>query len=382
MRRTFVLINNTGFGGAERRFGRLFARMSSEDPDATFVVNAGLWRQLLASGAVSGHEARVWRLAEPWRRLAEGLGLRAGVPGFWLRKLDYLLFACLLLGRYGFGRRRVVHAVLGGAYVVMPLILARPDHRMVISVVSPDLAMMVGPPWAVPVYRFALVRCAAIDVLTESARVDLIRRGVSSQKIRVSEGSVIEQDRFRPAPEKELWVVFAGRLVEEKNPLLFVEAIAGVLEAVPLARFFLLGEGPLKPVVERTLERRNLRGVVEIGFRSDPAPVLSQARVFVSLQREDNYPSQSLLEAMACGAVPVATDVGLTWKLVDDTTGVRVKPDPRQIADAVIGLLKEPERCARLGRAARQRVEEQHSEGMYRAHLDRLYARAATCPEG
>ena len=81
---------------------------------------------------------------------------------------------------------------------------------------------------------------------------------------------------------------------------------------------------------------------------------------------------------MSCGAVPVATDVGCTWKLVDEATGIRVKPDPGQIAEAVIGLLKDPERCVRLGHAARQRVEEQHSEARYREHLDRLYARAAT----
>lgn len=378
VRRLFVLINNSGFGGAERRFGRLFARMAGEDPEATFVVNAGLWRQLLASGTVSGPEARVWRLAEPLGRLAEQLGLRKSVVGFWLRKLDYLLFACLIVGRYSVGRCRVIHAVLGGAYVVLPLILARPDNRIVISVVSPELAMVVGPPWAVRLYQFALARCAVIDVLTESARIALIRHGFSGQKILLSEGSVIDAQHFCPAPAKEPWVVFAGRLVEEKNPLLFVESLSPILEAVPSARFFLLGEGPLKPVVEQALDRLNLRGMVDIGFRPDPARVLSKARVFVSLQREDNYPSQSLLEAMACEAATVATDVGFTWKLVDDATGVRVKPDPGQVAEAVIGLLKDPGRCVRLGQAARRRVEEGHSEKDYRAHLERLYASATT----
>jgi glycosyltransferase involved in cell wall biosynthesis len=95
----------------------------------------------------------------------------------------------------------------------------------------------------------------------------------------------------------------------------------------------------------------------------------------VSLQRQDNYPTQSLLEAMACGAVPVATDVGLTWKLVDEATGIRVKPNPDDIAESVIGLLRDPQRCDRLGRAARQRVLERHSEDQYYAYLDTLYAR-------
>ena len=74
--------------------------------------------------------------------------------------------------------------------------------------------------------------------------------------------------------------------------------------------------------------------------------------------------------------MPVATDVGLTWKLVDETTGIRVKPDPGPIAEAVISLLQDSQRCDRLGRAARQRVVEQHSDERYRAYLNSLYARA------
>ncbi len=375
MRRTFVLINNTGIGGAERRFGRLFAGMADAAPGATLVINTGLWDKLIETGVVSGREARVWRLPEPWRALAEWVGLREGAPAFWLRKLDYVLFACLLLARYAMAPRGVFHLVLGGAYVGLSLMAFRPDHRTVISAVSADLGLMVGASWALPVYRFALLRCTVIDALTEGAAEDLVRRGVPRHKILVSPGSAVDLDRFQPASEKRPWVVFAGRLVEEKNPLLFIDAVPDILREAPTARIFLLGEGPLGPAVGNALERMGLRGAVETGFRQDLAPILGQARVFVSLQRQDNYPSQSLLEAMASGAVPVATDVGLTWKLVDETTGIRVKPDPGQIANAVIGLLKDPERCARLGRAARQRVEERHSDGRYRAHLDQLYAR-------
>ena len=375
MRRTFILINNTGVGGAERRFGRLFARMANDSPTALLVINRSLWRKLLEAGVVSGHEKRVWRLPEPWLRLAEGMGLRQGKLAFWLRKLDYLLFACMLLARYALATRRVFHFVLGGAYIGFPLMVMRPDHRTVISVVDENLARLVGVFWSLPVYLFALRRCDGIDALTEGVRVDLVRRRIAGDKIVVSSGSVVDTVRFRPLPQKEPWVVFTGRLIDWKNPLLFVEAMPAIHRAVPCAQFYLLGEGPLRPQVEQALDRLRLRRFVELGFRADLAPVLGKARVFVSLQRQDNYPSQSLLEAMACGVVPVATDVGLTWKLVDETTGIRVKPDPGPIAEAVIALLQDPQRCDRLGRAARQRVLEQHSDERYRAYLGSLYAR-------
>ena len=375
MSRVFILINNTGIGGSERRMGRLFALMVGADPEAVLIINAGLWEKLVAAGVVTNREGRVWRLPEPWGRLADGLGLRQGALSFGLRKLDYVFFSLVLLVRYGVAARRLFHVVLGGAYVALPLMLLRPDHRVVISVTNRSLAELVGVSWALPLYRFALMTCACVDALTEGVREDLLQRGIAGEKIAVPSGSAIDAEQYQPSPAKEPRVVFIGRLIEDKNPVLFLEALPAILRAVPAARFFLLGDGPLRPQVEQALDRLRLRRFVELGFRADLAPVLGKARVFVSLQRQDNYPSQSLLEAMACGAVPVATDVGLTWKLVDETTGIRVKPDPGPIAEAVISLLQDSQRCDRLGRAARQRVVEQHSDERYRAYLSSLYAR-------
>ena len=375
MRRIFVLINNTGIGGSERRLGRLFARLVGSDPEAMLIINAGLWEKLAAAGVVPTQAGRVWRLPEPWGRLANGLGLQRSALSFGLRKLDYVLFSLVLLVRYGLAARRIFHLVLGGAYIALPLMLLRPDHRVVISVTNRSLASLVGVSWALPLYRFALTRCACVDALTEGVRVDLLQRGIAGGKIAVPSGSAIDVEQYQPSQAKEPWVVFVGRLIEDKNPVLFLEAVPAIHRAVPAARFFLLGDGPLRPQVERALDRLRLRGFVELGFRAALAPVLGKARVFVSLQRQDNYPSQSLLEAMACGAVPVATDVGLTWKLVDETTGIRIKPDPGPIAEAVIALLQDSQRCDRLGRAARQRVVEQHSDDRYRVYLSSLYAR-------
>src|SRR5437879_4715849 len=183
MRRVFVLINNTGIGGSERRLGRLFAHMVGADPEAVLIINAGLWEKLAAAGLVTGREERVWRLPEPWGRPAD-------VPG----------------------------------------------------------------------------------------------RGALAVALR-----------------KLGWVVFVGRLIADQAPVLFLEAVPAISRAVPVARFFLLGDGPLRPQVEQALDRLRLRGLVELGFRAYLAPVLGRARVFVSLQRQDNYPSQSLLAAMAGG---------------------------------------------------------------------------------
>ena len=374
MRRVLVVINNTGIGGTERRLGRLFARMAAERKDTVFVLNRDLWARLVAGGAIQGEGPRIIPLWAPFTALSRWLGFLRRVS-FWIGKIDYALFACWFLCRYGFGEAKMFHVALGGVYVVLPLMMLRPFHPVVMSVTDPNLAGHVGSKWALPWFVAALKRSHSIDVLTEDIRTSVLAKAIDPARVVLSPGSVVDATRFRPDPEKESWVVFAGRLVDEKNPCLFLESIPMIQAAVPQARFFLLGNGPLKGAVARLVAKLGLGDVVTIGFRDDLASIFARGMVFVSLQRRDNYPSQVLLEAMAAGMASVATNVGQTFRLIDGETGIRVASQPHEVSRAVASLLAHPERCARLGAAARRRVMALHSEERYRAYLDELHRR-------
>ncbi|MET0516508.1 MAG: glycosyltransferase family 4 protein [Nitrospiraceae bacterium] len=374
MRRVLVLINNSGVGGTERRLGRLFARLASDEKDTVFVINQGLWTRLVSGGLVPAQSRHVIRWTEPFCRLAQCLPWAGDRTRFWVRKLDYLVMACRLLIRYGLSTPRLFHVVLGGAYVALPLMVMRRNHRYIVSVTDPNLAGHVGSQRALALFRAAISRSHAVDALTEEIGVSLAHEGIEPSKIAASTGSVVDVTRFHPSYPKEPWVVFAGRLVEEKNPLLFLEAVPAIQKAIPDARFFIFGDGPLKESVRQGVARGGLTEVVTTGFVEDLAPILARASVFVSLQRRDNYPSQVLLEAMASGMASVATDTGCTWRLVDQETGVRIRSSASDIANAVIALLLSPDRCRHLGEQARQRVMERHSETGYRQHLRYLYA--------
>jgi glycosyltransferase involved in cell wall biosynthesis len=63
---------------------------------------------------------------------------------------------------------------------------------------------------------------------------------------------------------------------------------------------------------------------------------------------------------MACGKPVIAADSGGTSELIGDTgeAGMLVPPgDPDALAQAIGGLLADPERRTRLGAAARCRIE-------------------------
>ncbi|MDE3018528.1 MAG: glycosyltransferase [Nitrospirota bacterium] len=359
-----ILLNNSGIGGTERRFAQVYRGLRARGVSVSLVINESLQQRLVRSGLLEPDEAAlvvkepVGKVAHTWRKADYGLACVS--VGWWLLKT----------------KPKVMHLVLGGAYVALPAQALGWAPPAVLSVVCPSLRDMVGSASGLWLYRRALKRAALVDALTESVGAVVKSEGVAPERIRVSFGSCVDTHRFRPAQAKKPWVVFSGRLIDEKNPLLFVEACARVHRLVPEARFFLLGNGPLRRPVEESIRRHKLDACTDVGWRDEVQEILGPALLFASLQRMDNYPSQALLEAMACGASVVATDVGLTGKLVDDTVGLRVPADPVSVAEALVRLLADPERTQILGERGRERVLREHSLDAYLTHLEGLYAAA------
>lgn len=382
-----VLINNTGLGGAERRFAQVYEGLRRRNAPVALVINASLLARLRGAGLLTATDEPALILPEPMGRVAARLaqwmkpaGAAAGALAFGLRKLDYLL-GCPRVFRWLRARRpQVMHVVLGGVYVALPLQMLHCTPPAVVSVTNPSLRAMVGAALGVKLFGLSLRRARIVDTLSNLIADAVRREGVDAARIRVAPGSSVDTARFRPAPAKRPWVVFSGRLIEEKNPALFIEAcglVAGRLRGTqPDLRFFVLGDGPLRADVERLIGRHGLQPLVRVGWLERVEPVLGEARVFVSLQRTDNYPSQALLEAMACGLAVVATDVGSTGKIVDGTVGRRVQADPAAVADAVVELLANPAQAEAMGRRARERVIRDHSMEAYLDYMERLYAHA------
>jgi glycosyltransferase involved in cell wall biosynthesis len=353
-RTAFILISGSGVGGAEKRFARTFAHLRERDPSYTIIVNESLHRALARHGLD----------LEPGDNVAV-LPERLGPLSDSARRKLYLLtypLQCLRIIRRRGARR--VHLLGSGIYYGLPL-LADPRLGAVISLYNVGVDGAVSRS-AQPLFKLALRRADAIDVLSEDIRDRLLRSRYNSgdrlrDKLHVMPGSFADYSRMVPAEPKLDTVVFLGRLAAIKQPLLLVEAVPAILERHPEISFLILGDGPQRAAVERRLAELGVAGSATVGPVPAPEEHLSRSKIFVSLQEQNNYPSQSLLEAMACENAVVATDVGETGRLVDGETGIRVPADPEAVASAVNELLSDPARIRRLGRAARARVLSEHT---------------------
>jgi glycosyltransferase involved in cell wall biosynthesis len=110
-----------------------------------------------------------------------------------------------------------------------------------------------------------------------------------------------------------------------------------------------------------------------LGYQEDEralARFYAAADVFVYPTRADNQP-RVLLEAMACGCPPVATDVGGVSELVvDGQTGMLTRGgDAEDLRRGIETMLDDSEERVRMGKNGRRLVEERH--GMER-HLEAM----------
>ena len=84
----------------------------------------------------------------------------------------------------------------------------------------------------------------------------------------------------------------------------------------------------------------------------------------------------SVMEYMGAGLPVVATRVGGLPELVQDgETGILVEPrDPAGLADAIAGLLADPDRRRELGSAGRDLRAREYDVDVWMSRIEALYA--------
>ena len=158
-------------------------------------------------------------------------------------------------------------------------------------------------------------------------------------------------------------ILHVGRLAQDRGLEPLLDAFRGVAARWPNARLWLLGAGPIEGRLRERAESLGIGGrVVMPGVFDEIDGPLAAADVLVQPTPEDGTPL-ALLEAMAAGLPIVATDVpGHRALLTHEENALMVPPADAPALGAAIGrLLRESGLGARLGAAARRRIESEFS---------------------
>jgi glycosyltransferase involved in cell wall biosynthesis len=221
----------------------------------------------------------------------------------------------------------------------------------------------------------------AIAAMLESdgvarARIRTVHEGIDVERIAGLEPVDVHAELWLPTQAPIVGCI--GALVPHKGHRHLVEAAAQIVKAVPDARIVILGEGTLRQALEHRIEQLHLeRHVFLPGFRADAIAMLKSFDLFV-MPSETEGLGTSILDAMACGKAVVGSSAGGIVEVIEDgTTGLLVPPgDPEALARAIIALLRDPERRARMGTAGLARVQERFTVARMVAGTRAVYEEA------
>ncbi|MEQ1908298.1 MAG: glycosyltransferase [Vicinamibacterales bacterium] len=227
---------------------------------------------------------------------------------------------------------------------------------------------------------------------SDAIRKMLVGDGVPAERaVTVHEGIDVKRiDAVPPVNVHEaLWLPHqaplvgnVAALVPHKGQRYFIAAAHMVVQAIPDARFVILGEGELREHLEHLVREHHLaKHVLLPGFRTDVIGCIKGFDIFAMSSVTEGL-GTSLLDAMACHKAIVGTRTGGIPEVVDDgVTGLLVSPrDARGMADAIIGLLQDSATRERMADAGYARVTERFTVERMVAETAAVYARLVRAP--
>ncbi len=362
--RIMHVITALGIGGAETMLSALvLARAASAPPDrvVSLVSGGANYERLAAAGIpVSGLGMRRGRLdprAIP--RLAKLIeDARPDIVQTWLYHADLL---GLLALRFS-GRRRLTRLYWGVRCSDMD-----PRHY--------GLGL-----------RFTVAAGALLSRLpdgivanAERGRAWHRQRGYRPRHFAVIDNGV-DTDKFRPDASTRSRIrtqlgisadapviALPARVDPMKDHATFITA----LERLPGTLALVIGDG-----TEYLPERP---GLFRLGRRDDVAELLTACDLIVSSSAFGEGFSNAVAEGMACGLIPIATDVGDARRIIGDTGAVVPPRAPDILAAAIASTLEQPELArTQRGRRARTRIVENFSLGRAVAAFGTLYRQGMT----
>jgi alpha-1,6-mannosyltransferase len=180
----------------------------------------------------------------------------------------------------------------------------------------------------------------------------------------------VDADRFHPARRDpavraslgasadDLLLIYAGRLDREKRPDVIADAVSGLQD--DRVRLVLIGEGPLRPALERRgRERGRIITLPFVQDRDRLAALMASADVYVTAMPHETF-GLSVLEAQSCGLPVLGVRAGAMVDRVPEGTGILVEPDSPAAFAAVLGATAREE-WKRMGSRARALVEAGYS---------------------
>lgn len=166
-----------------------------------------------------------------------------------------------------------------------------------------------------------------------------------------------------------------GRLAAVKNQLLFIQMAKNLRDMGAEADFWIIGEGPMRPALEKAIKENKLENCVRLlGYRTDLDAALSRMDMFVLTSNSEGCPN-SLLEAMRASLPVVSTNCTYLNEIIEDGINGFISPkgDSLSLARKLKIILDDPLKRKKMGRRSREIIKERFAMPIAIERLQNVY---------
>ena len=229
----------------------------------------------------------------------------------------------------------------------------------------------------VTVSRYSAQKIVQLYEIDET-KIRIVPNGVDLQKFKPAEDS--EKVRDSITGNCEHLVLFVGNLIPRKGLHFLIEAAKHVTKESRGTKFVVVGDGPLKNNLIRYSKEQGVSdNFVFLGDVPEDRlhSLYNCADVFASPSIQEGQ-GISLLEAQATAKPVVAFNVSAIKEVVKNKqTGLLVKPDSYELANAILALLSDKSLREKMGRSGREFVSKNFSWDICAQKMFQVYSEAS-----
>lgn len=232
--------------------------------------------------------------------------------------------------------------------------------------------------WAFPYFNKFIALSSEISkelsaLKIPDRRVAFLPNGVNAKRFHPVTAEEKEELRTQLKLSSGRIVTFVGQISHRKGTDVLIRAWKGVVSDYSEVHLVLIGptadrdmhhpDHTFIKTIRALIEEYQLqRHIVMLGERQDVERYLQASDIFVLPSKIEGMPNV-LLEAMACGLPCVTTRVSGTQDIIDDgANGILVEyGDSETLRMSLVRLLRDSERCRRIGVKARRTIDDRFS---------------------
>ena len=174
-----------------------------------------------------------------------------------------------------------------------------------------------------------------------------------------------------------LKIVFIGRLVKQKDPMLLLKAYNQLKQELKdKSEVLIIGEGEKRKNLEVFIRTNNLNEKVKLlGVlpREKVLAILKESNIFVLTSNWEGFP-RSILEAMSYGLPIIASNVGGVQESVSEECGFVVeKGNLEAVKLSLEKLIQDLELVRRMGKSSQERLKDYFSLAKMLKETEEVY---------